>query len=1334
MVIYPLNRIIARVTGKLPLRTVLIVPFMLQIIGTVGLVGYLSYKSGQKAVNGLGNQLINEVGDRVDHYLKTYLSTPQLINHINVDAIREGTINLQDLPKLERHMFVQLLQFNSVTSLVMGNEQGDLRAYSNSLRLNLLKSDPSHTSQIYDYTLDSNGKIINLFRTFQQSDVRQRPWYRVAQEARKQVWSPIFSYGDNTDLAINLSHPIYDKTTNKFLGVVSVNLGISNISEFLNKFNVGKTGEVLIIDRQGLLVASSTNEPLYITNTQRQLERLDVTNSSHILTKSTGQYLRKQFGDFTTIKNKQQLEFIKDNQRQFVQVIPFRDEFGLDWLIVVVVPESDFMEQINANTRTTIVLCVAALSTSIGIGFLLVNWLTKPILSLNTATKELAKGEWHKTVETRRSDEVGELAKSFNQMATQLQQSFADLQSLNETLAQSESKLRQFLEAMPVGVSFHDLTGQITYLNQTARQLLGIETILEAKTEKLAQTYQIYQAGTEQLYPVEKLPIIRSLQGELARVDDIEICLPYRTIPLETYSTPLFDETGKIVGVIAVFQDITERKQAEKILSNYNHTLESKIAQRTAKLARINQQLKQEIAERQKTEAKLYEAQRIAHIGSWEYDITTQTTTWSEELYHIYGLDPSQPPLQPDETIKRVHPDDRDRFIKLIQEKAVARQFFEVDVRIILKDGSIRHIEVRGTTIFDELGHSVSMFGTVLDISERKSTEIELQKAKETAEVANQAKSTFLANMSHELRTPLNGILGYAQILQRDSNITSKQKEGVEIIYQCGEHLLRLINDILDLSKIEAEKIELYPEIWDFSSFLIGVCDIFRLKARQKGIDFIYLPLNQLPTTIYADEKRLRQILINFISNAVKFTDAGSVTFKVGVIESEEETTRLDETKLGKTIVKSLRIVEQTRRVRDKSRRRREQWRRRREQSRKTRTQAVKTRVSKQNDSSLPTTSHESQTFQVGGMGNGESGDEGKLPQSPTTNNPEGIRQSLIGETPKTALTHQQKRTKIRFQIEDTGVGMTGEQLEKIFLPFEQVGDTSRRAEGTGLGLSITEKLISLMGSKIFVESTPGIGSKFYFDLDLPATDNSLNAIPVKQTNNIIGYEGEKQKILVVDDRWQNSSVIINILEPLGFELKEAANGQQGLETAVEFQPNLIITDLVMPVMDGFEMTRRLRQLPAFQDTIIIATSASVFAGDLRFAAALRYRQKSLEFGCQDFLPKPIQLEDLLDKIQHYFNLTWIYDQSHETQSQEIEDKYNRSTQAKATGIAIPPKEELIALYEAAKGGAVQAVEQEVLRLQELNSDYTFFTIRILELAQNFDYEEIVKLIDGSFL
>lgn len=1220
-------RLITRLAGQLSLRTVLIVPFVLQIVGTVGLVGYLSYRSGQKAVNDLGNQLINEVGDRVKHYLNTYLSTPQLINRINVDAIGEGTINLQDLSKLERHMFVQLLQFNTVTSIVIGNEQGDFRAYSNSLSLNLLRSDPSNTSQIYDYILDSNGKIISLFRTFQQPDVRQRPWYRVAQEAKKPVWSPIFSFGDNSDLAINHSHPIYDQTSKKFLGVVSVNLGISNISEFLTTLKVGNTGEILILDRQGLLVATSTNEPLYITNIQQKLERIDIDNSSHTLTQSTGQFLKKQLGDFTTIKKKQQLQFIKDGTRKFVQVLPLTDEYNLDWLIVVVVSESDFMEQINANTRTTIVLCVVALITSIGIGVLTVNWLTKPILSLNTATKKIAKGEWHKTAETTRSDEVGELAKSFNQMAEQLQNSFAELKSLNEALAVSESKLKQFLEAMPVGVAVYDTTEKVIYTNQTAMQLFRTEVIPKNESE---QSAQFYQAGKKQLYPLNKLPVMRSLNGEIVQIDDMEIRFPEQTIPLEVFSTPLFDESGQIIAAIAIFQDITERKQAEKILTDYSRTLEKDIAKRTAKLADANQQLKQEIAERKKTETKLYEAQKIAHIGSWEYDLATQTTTWSQELYCIYGIDPSQHPLQLHEIIERVHPDDRDRFIQLIQEKAIAKQPFEADVRIILKDGSIRHIEARGKTIFDELDQSVSMFGTVLDISERKLAEIELQQSKETAEVANQAKSAFLANMSHELRTPLNGILGYAQLLQRDYNSTSKQKEGIEVIYQCGEHLLTLINDILDLSKIEAGKIELYPESFNFSGFIIGICEIFRLKARQKGIEFTYLPLNQLPITIHADKKRLRQVLLNLLSNAVKFTDVGGVTFKVGVIDKEEETISLDETKFDQFILES------------------KEW------SKKT-----------------------------------------KLPQ--------------------------QQTTKIRFKIEDTGVGMNCEQLEKIFLPFEQVGDTSRRAEGTGLGLAITEKLVSLMGSQVFVESTPGIGSKFYFDLDLPAISNSLQSIIANSTNNIIGYEGEKQKILIVDERWENCSVIINLLEPLGFELQEAANGQQGLETAIEFQPNLIITDLVMPVMDGFEMTRRLRQLLEFQDTIIMATSASVFAGDC---------QKSLEFGCQDFLPKPIQLEELLDKIQHYLSLTWIYDQSNETQSQEIEDKSNSPCLVASTAMSIPPREELIVLYEAANIGAVKEVEQEIIRLQQLNSDYTFFTIRMLELAQNFDYEEIVKFLD----
>jgi PAS domain S-box-containing protein len=509
-----------------------------------------------------------------------------------------------------------------------------------------------------------------------------------------------------------------------------------------------------------------------------------------------------------------------------------------------------------------------------------------------------------------------------------------------------------------------------------------------------------------------------------------------------------------------------------------------------------------------------------------------------------------------------------------------------------------------------------SIVGIGQDITERKRAEEVLQQALLSAEAANQAKSTFLANMSHELRTPLNGILGYAQILQGDKNCTPKQKEGVSVIYQCGTHLLTLINDILDLSKIEAGKVELYPTEIHFPSFITGVTEIFRLKAEQKSIHFTYLPLNQLPAVIHTDEKRLRQVLLNLLSNAIKFTDTGGVTFKVGVIV------------------------------------------------------------------------------------NGEWGIEN---EKPITNNKQ-----------------QTTNNKIRFQIEDTGIGMTSEQLEKIFLPFEQVGDSSRRSEGTGLGLAISQKIVAMMGSKIFVESTPGVGSTFWFDLDMPEVSTPFEPIRVISMDNIIGYKGEKRKILVVDDHWENRAVIIKMLEPIGFELLEASNGQDGLEKALEFQPHLIITDLRMPVMDGFEMTRQLRQLPEFQNTIVIATSASVFEV---------YQQKSRESGCNDFLSKPIQIEELFNKIENSLNLIWIFDDNTKTRSQELWDKPYYSTQGISTEMAIPPSEELIALYEAVQIGDFEGVEQAAIRFKQLASEYTPFATRILELAQEFDSEKILHLV-----
>jgi PAS domain S-box-containing protein len=488
-------------------------------------------------------------------------------------------------------------------------------------------------------------------------------------------------------------------------------------------------------------------------------------------------------------------------------------------------------------------------------------------------------------------------------------------------------------------------------------------------------------------------------------------------------------------------------------------------------------------------------------------------------------------------------------------------------------------------------------------LQETQQQSIALQQAAYAADAANRAKSTFLANMSHELRTPLNGILGYAQILQADKNSPPKQQDGIDIIYQCGTHLLTLINDILDLSKIEAEKLELYPEEIYFPGFLAELSDIFKLKAVQKDIKFNYRPFNPLPRVILADQKRLRQVLMNLLSNAIKFTDTGSVTFKVALIGDD----RPD--------------------------------------------------------------------------------------------------QSAI--------------TQIRFQVEDTGTGIPPEQLDKIFLPFEQVGDNSHRSEGTGLGLAISQRIVEMMGSQIWVESTPGIGSIFGFDLQVPEIATSIQPMSVNSTRHIISYSGSRRKILVVDDRWENRSVLINMLEPIGFELQEATNGQEGLDKAVAFQPDLILADLIMPVIDGFEMTRQLRQLSALQNTIIIAISANVFETS---------QQKCRESGCNDFLPKPIQAQDLFDKIQDYLDLSWIYSESKELQLSGLESIHNLSSPS--LEMVIPPSHELLALHQAVLTGDVGAVEYELTRLQEVSVEYISFALRVLELAQDFEYEQIAQLIE----
>ena len=928
-----LKRPIVKKKLKLPLRWVLIVPFVLQIFAAVGLTGYLSIRNGQRAVNDVATQLREEIADRIKQHLDTYLKTPHLVNRINADAIQLGNLDTRDIPNLGRYFWRQLQQFETVSYIQYGSES---KQFAGAERLdegdfNLEIQDIGDRNK-YAYAADEQGYAAHqAVGESQDYDPRQRGWYQTAKQAKQAAWSDVYQFSSNTAVRLGVMAvlPFYDQN-NTFQGVLGADIVLSQIGAFLTDLKIGKSGQAFIIERNGLLVASSTIAQPF-TAAAGEAKRLLAIDSDEIVVRSTAHHLLDRFGSFEDMDSPEQSEFKVNGARQFLLIFPFNDGLGVDWLIAIVVPEADFMAQINANTRQTILLCLGALGMATLLGILTSRWITHPILCLNQASQAIASGNFQQNITIRGIQELNSLGRSFVQMAGQLHNSFATLEKTNEIL-------------------------------------------------------------------------------------------------------------------------------------------EKRVEERTA----------------------------------------------------------------------------------------------------------------------------------------------DLKAAKIAADAANQAKSEFLANMSHELRTPLNGILGYAQILQRDKASTPKQRDGVTIIHQCGSHLLNLINDILDLSKIEARKLELFQKDFNFCLFLKGVVEICRIKAEQKEIGFTYQPLTPLPQAVRADDKRLCQVLINLLGNAIKFTDSGEVTLKVGVIEQPQ------------TGCKKLETVEQE------------------------------------------------------------------------------IFPSPIADDPLAKL--------IRFQVEDTGVGMTPAQLEKIFEPFEQVGEGDLKADGTGLGLAITRQIIEMMGGQIQVESQLGKGSTFWFEIELLEVKSWRESVSSQPIQNILGYEGERKKILVVDDRWENRLVIINLLEPLGFKLNQAEDGKAGISLALIWRPDLIITDLAMPEMGGFEMAKTLRNRPDFQTTPIIASSASVFNFD---------RQKSREVGCSGFLPKPVQAEELLELLQTYLGLQWMTEGKKEVSAQALED------------MIFPADEELSALCAALEIGDFDSLEAEGRRLNQINQ-YAQFALTLLEFVREYDGKAIRKLLNSA--
>lgn len=855
--------------SNIPIRVLLTVPFMLQLVGAVGIVGYLSDRSGQQSVRELADQLTQQVSLRIQDRLTTYLHTPQDVVAANHLATQQGTLDLKNFEQLQQLFWQQVTLNPLIEGVLFSNEEAEVIAYGRFQSEEIVKESEKVTGENlsvgmpFFYSLKSNdlgkrkyylvdlkGNPRKLIYTF-KIDNRTTPWYRYGKATRQQTWSPICVYKILPTLGIYALAPIYD-ATGKWRGVFASDFTLAALNTFLNQLKFSPSGQTFIMERSGNLVATSTLEIPFVKPALGEPTRLLAVNSKDTLTRDIARQLTHKFGNLSTLQTTQQLTLMSNQKQQFVRVTPYQDRYGLDWLVVVIIPESDFMAEIHANTQRSWLLCGLTLLVAAATGIWSARWIARPIYRLQQAAEALAERQLDYPVEISGVGEVARLTIAFQRMAHQLKTSFRSLQ-------ESEQRFEHLLHNVPVGISVFDSTGNQILLNQLGETILGRGNLPNLSLEELSAAYQIYQAGTNQLYPVEQLPVTQALRGETTFVDDMEIEVKGERVALEIHAIPFFDAAGNLLYAILAFQDITKRRQAERILTDYSRELEHQIAERTQEL--------------QRSEERFRSAFEDAPIGMALVALEGRFIRVNRSLCQILGN--SQEELLTKTFPEITHPDDVATNLEQVQ-RAIAGEIniYQVQQRYLHQQGHIVWALVNVSVVRDSRKDPIYFIAQIQDISDRYAIE--------------QMKNEFISIVSHELRTPLTAIHGSLGILESGlyHNNSEKFNHLISIALNNSDRLVRLVNDILDLERLESQKTELVKEACEVTDLIEQAVETVQPLADTAKIHLDWTPL---PVSVWAAPDAIVQTLTNLLSNAIKFSPAGStVSVKAEVIEAKD--------------------------------------------------------------------------------------------------------------------------------------------------------------------------------------------------------------------------------------------------------------------------------------------------------------------------------------------------------------------------------------------------------------------------------------------------------------